>query len=94
VNPCDVAAVPLLGTIRCIISVQAPLLGFICFLIRFVCCCVLVMDPAELRLEMIRKGAAVVVVLCTWMLVRLRIRSQPSITYGPMSAREEQCQTT
>jgi hypothetical protein len=50
------------------------------------------MDPAELRLEMICKEAAVVVVVCTWMLVRLRSRSRPSITYGPISAREEQRQ--
>ena len=48
------------------------------------------MDPIEARLEMIRKGAAVVAVLCTWMLVRLRSRSRPSITYGPLSARDEE----
>ena len=41
---------------------------------------------------MIHKGATVVVVLCTWMLVRLRTRSRPSITYAPMSARDEERQ--
>ena len=51
------------------------------------------MDPAELRLRMIRRGAAVVVVLYTWLLVRIRSRSQPSITYGPMSARDEERQS-
>ena len=50
------------------------------------------MDPIEARLEMIRKGAAVVAVLCTWMLVMLRTRSRPSITYAPMSARDEERQ--
>ena len=50
------------------------------------------MDPIEARLEMIRKGATVVAVLCTWMLVRLRTRSRPSITYGPMSARDDERQ--
>jgi len=50
------------------------------------------MDPVEARLAMIRKGAAVVAVLCTWMLVMLRTRSRPSITYAPMSARDEERQ--
>ena len=50
------------------------------------------MDPAELRLRMIRRGAAVVVVLYTWLLVRIRSLSRPSITYAPMSVRDEQCQ--
>ena len=50
------------------------------------------MDPAELRLMMVRRGAAVVVVLCTWFLAMLRSRSRPSITYAPMSARDEQWQ--
>jgi len=50
------------------------------------------MDPIEAWLEMIRKGATVVAVLCTWMLVRLRTRSRPSITYGPMSARDDERQ--
>ena len=50
------------------------------------------MDPVEARLEMIRKGATVVAVLCTWMLVRLTTRSRPSITYAPMSARDEERQ--
>ena len=66
--------------------------NFACLLIRFVSCPPLVMDPVEARLEMIRKGATVVAVLCTWMLVRLRTRSRPSITYGPMSARDDECQ--
>ena len=51
------------------------------------------MDPAELRLRMIRRGAAVVVVLYTWLLVRIRSRSRPSITYGPMPARDEERQS-
>ena len=66
--------------------------NFACLLIRFVSCPPLVMDPVEARLEMIRKGAAVVVVLCTWMLVMLRTRSRPSITYAPMSAGDEERQ--
>ena len=51
------------------------------------------MDPAELRLRMVRKGAAVIVVLCTWLLVRIRSRSRPSITYAPMSVRDEERQS-
>ena len=51
------------------------------------------MDPAELRLRMVHRGAAVVVVLYTWLLVRIRSRSRPSITYGPMSARDEERQS-
>ena len=51
------------------------------------------MDPVELRLRMVRKGAAVIVVLCTWLLVRIRSRSRPSITYGPMPARDEERQS-
>ena len=51
------------------------------------------MDPAELCLMMVRRGAAVVVVLCTWLLVKIRSRSQPSITYGPMPARDEERQS-
>ena len=51
------------------------------------------MDPVELRLRMVRKGAAVIVVLCTWLLVRIRSRSRPSITYAPMSARDEERQS-
>ena len=50
------------------------------------------MDRVELRLMMVRRGAAVVVVLCTWFLARLRSRSRPSITYAPMSARDDQWQ--
>ena len=57
-----------------------------------VICPVVAMDPAELRLMMVRRGAAVVVVLCTWFLARLRSRSRPSITYAPMSARDDQWQ--
>ena len=57
-----------------------------------VICPVVAMDPAELRLMMVRRGAAVVVVLCTWFLARLRSRSRPSITYAPMSARDEERQ--
>jgi len=41
---------------------------------------------------MVRRGAAVVVVLCTWFLAMLRSRSRPSITYAPMSARDEELQ--
>jgi hypothetical protein len=50
------------------------------------------MDPAEMRLMMVHRGAAVVVGLYTWFLARLRSQSHPSITYGPISARDEQCQ--
>ena len=57
-----------------------------------VICPIVTMDPAELRLMMVRRGAAVVVVLCTWFLARLRSRSRPSITYAPMSARDDQWQ--
>jgi hypothetical protein len=50
------------------------------------------MDHAELRLRMVRRGATVVVVLCTWLLVRIRSRSHPSISYAPMSVGDEQHQ--
>ena len=50
------------------------------------------MDSIELRLRMVRKGAAVIVVLCTWLLVRIRSRSHPSISYALMSVWDEQRQ--
>ena len=51
------------------------------------------MDPAELCLMMVRRGAAVVVVLCTWFIARIRSRSRPSVSYAPMSARDEERQS-
>ena len=80
--------------IRCNVSSVTALL--LCELIEHflssVICPIVAMDPAELRLMMVRRGAAVVVVLCTWFLARLRSRSRPSITYAPMSARDEERQ--
>jgi hypothetical protein len=70
----------------CNISSVTALLPFEidCFLFPSLICPVVAMDPVELRLMMVRRGAAVVVVLCTWLLVRLRSQSRPSITYGPL----------
>jgi hypothetical protein len=61
-----------------------------CFLFPSLICLVVAMDLAELCLMMVHRGAAFVVVLCTWFLLMLRSQSRPSITYGPMSTRDEQ----
>ena len=55
---------------------------------------VLEMDLANRRRQMIRRGSALVVVLCVWAMVRFRhlYNSRPTITYGPLSARDEQRQ--
>jgi len=52
------------------------------------------MDLAYRRRQMIRRGSALVVVLCVWAMVRFRrlYNSRPAITYGPLSARDEQRQ--
>ena len=42
---------------------------------------------------MVRRRAAVVVVLCTWFIARIRSRSRPSVSYAPMSARDEERQS-
>ena len=55
---------------------------------------VLEMDPADRRPQMIRRGSALVAALCVWAMVRFRrlYNSRPAITYGPLSARDEQRQ--
>ncbi|KAK3152958.1 hypothetical protein QOZ80_2BG0165810 [Eleusine coracana subsp. coracana] len=48
------------------------------------------MDVATRRCDLIRRGAALVVVLSTWAMLRYRRRflARPSITYGPMLQRD------
>jgi len=45
--------------------------------------------------QLIVRGAALVCVICAWMMVRFRrlANSRPAITYGPLSAREEERQS-
>ena len=51
-------------------------------------------DVGSRRHQLILRGAALVCVICAWMTVRFRrlANSRPAITYGPLSAREEERQ--
>lgn len=50
------------------------------------------MDPAARRRRLIIRGATLVVVVSAWFSVRFRriSRSRPSISYGPLSARDQE----
>ena len=49
-------------------------------------------DVGSRRRQLILRGAALVCVIYAWMTVRFRrlANSRPAITYGPLSAREEE----
>ena len=49
-------------------------------------------DVGSRRRQLILRGAALVCVIYAWMTVRFRrlANSRPTITYGPLSAREEE----
>jgi hypothetical protein len=51
-----------------------------------------VMEPSARRRQLIIRGVALVVVITAWMYVRFRqmSTSRRGITYGPMSAREQE----
>ena len=51
-------------------------------------------DVGSRRRQLILRGEALVCVICAWMTVRFRrlANSRPAITYGPLSAREEERQ--